>query len=138
MCIAYLGKHADILRSVFAQAAGFNQTPPKADATWHDVRQNKLDMGVDQLLEYFTAVGLVPKFIKHVDLDNAVGCVTAGNQLLHGTRPRNLNYAQFVETLGSLATNCFAPERREEENKAHLWGTPLKRLEFMLSHMESI
>ena len=137
-CVTYLGKHVGALRSVFVQAAGFNQTPSNPDATWREVRQNKLHMGVDQMLEYLTSVGLSPKFIQRPDLNDAVRCVTAGNQLLHGTCPNNLNYAQFLEVLGSLAINCFSPERREEDENAISWNAPVKRLEFLLSHVDGI
>jgi hypothetical protein len=138
-CVAFLGKHAGALRGMFAQAAGFNQTPSNPDATWREVRQKKLDMSVDQLLVYLQAVELAPKFIKQADLDDAVRCATAGNQLLHGASPSNLNFAQFLEVLGSLAINCFSPERRDEEDeKTFSWSAPLKRLEFVLSHVEGI
>ena len=104
-----------------------------------EVRQKKLDMSVDQLLVYLQAVELAPKFIKQADLDDAVRCATAGNQLLHGASPSNLNFAQFLEVLGSLAINCFSPERRDEEDeKTFSWSAPLKRLEFVLSHVEGI
>ena len=95
-------------------------------------------MSVDQLFEFMKAIGLSPKFMKRVDLENAVGCVTAGNQLLHGARPSDLNYAQFLEALGSLAINCLSPERMEEQGFNISLGTPFQRMDFLFSHVDGI
>ena len=110
-CIAFLGKHASALRRVFSQAAGFNQTPSVPNATWGMACQKKMDMSVDQLFE-FQGHWTAPKFMKCVDLENAVGCVTAGTRFFM-VRDRVIELCPIPR--GTWITCYQLPSERMEE-----------------------
>jgi hypothetical protein len=133
--IEYLIKHQSALQSVFTRASGFNQSPPVEPATWVQARKNKWTMTLDQLLEYLKSIHVTPEHVRKPDLDRAMRCATAGNHLLHGTTQNEINYAQFLEILGSLAINCFAPGTSEAHR--HL-TTPLLRLQFLCMRVDGI
>ena len=89
-------------------------------------------MSVDQVLEYLKSIDLTPQYIRGPDLDKAVICATAGNYILHGVKLNELNYPQFLEVLGYLALNCFAPDRHASFHQLQL---PEQRLDFLCSHL---
>jgi hypothetical protein len=133
--IEYLIKHQRALQSVFTHAAGFNQKPTVEGGTWIQARTNKWTMTLDQLLDYLKSIRVTPEHVRKPDLNRAMRCATAGNHLLHGETPNELNYAQFLEIMGSLAINCFAPDTSEAHR--HL-TTPLLRLQFLCMKVDGI
>ena len=133
--VEYLIKHQSALQRVFTRAAGFNREPPIEGGTWMQARKHKWTMTLDQLLEYLKFIHITPEHVRKPDLDRALRCATAGNHLLHGTEQNEINYAQFLEILGSLAINCFAPGTSESHR--HL-TTPLLRLQFLCMRVDGI
>ena len=133
--VEYLIKHQSALQRVFTGAAGFNQNPAIEGATWMQARKNNWTMTLDQLLEYLKFIHITPEHVRKPDLDRALRCATAGNHLLHGTSENEINYAQFLEILGSLAINCFGPGTSESHR--HL-TTPLLRLQFLCMRVDGI
>jgi len=133
--VEYLILHQSALQQVFTHAAGYNQTPPVECGTWMQARKHKWTMTLDQLLEYLKSIGITPEHVRRPDLDRAMRCATNGNHLLHGISTNEINYAQLLEILGSLAINCFGPGTNEEHR--HL-TTPLLRLQFLCMRIDGI
>ena len=129
--VSSVGKHLALLQGIFAQAAGFNQTPPHSSATWLHVKKKGWCMSVDQILEYLKSVGLTPQYIRGPDLGKAVVCATAGNYVFRGATIDELSFPQFVEVLGYLALDCFSPDRHASLQQLQL---PEHRLDFLCSH----